>query len=78
MCKYCSFCGKSQHEVQRLISGPKVFICNECVAVCNKLLATHEQDTMPHIEPEPSEADLIAEANRYAVEQGADPDELVY
>ena len=31
---YCSFCGKSQHEVRRLIAGPTVFICNECVELC--------------------------------------------
>ena len=31
---YCSFCGKSQHEVRKLIAGPTVFICDECVASC--------------------------------------------
>ena len=31
---YCSFCGKSQHEVRKLIAGPTVFICDECVALC--------------------------------------------
>jgi ATP-dependent Clp protease ATP-binding subunit ClpX len=31
---YCSFCGKSQHEVRKLISGPTVFICDECVELC--------------------------------------------
>ncbi|BEV70935.1 MULTISPECIES: ATP-dependent Clp protease ATP-binding subunit ClpX [unclassified Paludibacterium] len=45
---YCSFCGKSQHEVQRLIAGPQVFICNECVELCNDIIreeltqGTHE------------------------------------
>lgn len=33
---YCSFCGKDQHAVDKLIAGPAVFICNECVAACNK------------------------------------------
>src|SRR5215467_4684581 len=32
---YCSFCGKSQHEVRRLIAGPTVYICDECVELCN-------------------------------------------
>jgi hypothetical protein len=32
---YCSFCGKSQHEVRKLIAGPSVFICDECVDLCN-------------------------------------------
>jgi ATP-dependent protease Clp ATPase subunit len=36
---YCSFCGKSQHEVFKLIAGPTVFICDECVAVCSDLVA---------------------------------------
>jgi ATP-dependent Clp protease ATP-binding subunit ClpX len=31
---YCSFCGKSQHEVRKLIAGPSVFICDECVELC--------------------------------------------
>ena len=35
---HCSFCGKSQHEVRKLIAGPEVFICDECVAICNKIL----------------------------------------
>jgi hypothetical protein len=34
----CSFCGKAQPDVRKLIAGPKVNICNECVEVCNKLL----------------------------------------
>ena len=34
----CSFCGKDQSEVQQLISGPKVFICSACVALCNDIL----------------------------------------
>ena len=35
---YCSFCGKSQHEVRKLIAGPSVFVCNECVELCNDIL----------------------------------------
>lgn len=35
----CSFCGKSQHEVKKLIAGPSVYICNECVELCNEILA---------------------------------------
>ena len=36
---HCSFCGKTQHDVEKLIAGPAVFICNECVAECNKWIA---------------------------------------
>ncbi|HEY3487923.1 MAG TPA: ClpX C4-type zinc finger protein, partial [Gammaproteobacteria bacterium] len=35
---YCSFCGKSQHEVRKLIAGPSVFICDECVDLCNDIV----------------------------------------
>jgi len=35
---YCSFCGKSQHEVRKLIAGPSVFICDECVSLCNDII----------------------------------------
>ena len=35
---YCSFCGKSQHEVKKLIAGPSVYICDECVDLCNDII----------------------------------------
>jgi ATP-dependent Clp protease ATP-binding subunit ClpX len=35
---YCSFCGKSQHEVKKLIAGPSVFICDECIELCNEII----------------------------------------
>ena len=35
---YCSFCGKSQHEVKKLIAGPSVFICDECIELCNDII----------------------------------------
>jgi ATP-dependent Clp protease ATP-binding subunit ClpX len=40
---YCSFCGKSQHEVKKLIAGPSVFICNECVDLCNDIIKEEVQ-----------------------------------
>ena len=44
---YCSFCGKSQHEVRKLIAGPSVFICDECVELCNDIIREEvdESDT---------------------------------
>ncbi len=36
---HCSFCGKSPHQVQRLVAGPNVFICDECVHLCNEIIA---------------------------------------
>ncbi|MFM1849951.1 MAG: ATP-dependent Clp protease ATP-binding subunit ClpX [Burkholderiaceae bacterium] len=43
---YCSFCGKSQHEVKKLIAGPSVFICDECIDLCNDIIRD-EQVTTP-------------------------------
>ena len=39
---HCSFCGKSQHEVRKLIAGPSVFVCNECVDLCNDIIREEE------------------------------------
>jgi len=38
----CSFCGKEQHRVKRLIAGPTVYICNECVTICDQIVADSE------------------------------------
>ena len=43
---YCSFCGKSQHEVKKLIAGPSVFICDECIDLCNEII----RDELPEAE----------------------------
>ncbi|MEQ8691491.1 MAG: ClpX C4-type zinc finger protein, partial [Pseudomonadales bacterium] len=42
---YCSFCGKSQHEVRKLIAGPSVFICDECVELCNDIIREEVSET---------------------------------
>jgi len=41
---YCSFCGKSQHEVRKLIAGPSVYVCDECVELCNDIIKDELQD----------------------------------
>ncbi|MGE0581195.1 MAG: ATP-dependent Clp protease ATP-binding subunit ClpX [Steroidobacteraceae bacterium] len=41
---YCSFCGKSQHEVRKLIAGPSVFVCDECVELCNDIIREELED----------------------------------
>ncbi len=41
---YCSFCGKSQHEVRKLIAGPSVFVCDECVELCNDIIREELQE----------------------------------
>jgi ATP-dependent Clp protease ATP-binding subunit ClpX len=49
---YCSFCGKSQHEVKKLIAGPSVFICDECVELCNDII----REELLESEAEPSKS----------------------
>jgi ATP-dependent Clp protease ATP-binding subunit ClpX len=44
---YCSFCGKSQHEVRKLIAGPSVFICDECVDLCNDIIREEIKEISP-------------------------------
>lgn len=44
---YCSFCGKSQHEVRKLIAGPTVFICDECVELCNDIIREEAKSSGP-------------------------------
>ncbi|HVE43811.1 MAG TPA: ATP-dependent Clp protease ATP-binding subunit ClpX [Gammaproteobacteria bacterium] len=59
---HCSFCGKSQHEVRKLIAGPSVYVCDECVALCNDIIneeagetkAESPSDVLPKL-PSPSE-----------------------
>jgi len=43
----CSFCGKDQHQVERLIAGPAVYICDECVELCAEILAEERQGDDP-------------------------------
>ena len=59
---YCSFCGKSQHEVRKLIAGPSVFICDECVELCNDIIREEMQDQSPasgNKLPKPKEINAI-------------------
>ena len=53
---YCSFCGKSQHEVKKLIAGPSVFICDECIELCNDII----RDEVPAegADPKATKSDL--------------------
>ena len=44
---YCSFCGKSQHEVRKLIAGPSVFVCDECIELCTDLIRAEGNNTVP-------------------------------
>jgi ATP-dependent Clp protease ATP-binding subunit ClpX len=67
---YCSFCGKSQHEVRKLIAGPSVFICDECVELCNDIireeLEEKAQATRSHL-PKPRE--ILEVLDQYVIGQ---------
>jgi len=63
---HCSFCGKRRREVRKLISGPRVFICDECVGLCNDIIAKEEAAERPKY-PRPRE--IYDELNRYVVGQ---------
>lgn len=67
---YCSFCGKSQHEVRKLIAGPSVFICDECVELCNDIIREEMQDqtsSSANKLPKPKEINDIL--NEYVIGQ---------
>jgi ATP-dependent Clp protease ATP-binding subunit ClpX len=67
---YCSFCGKSQHEVRKLIAGPSVFICDECVELCNDIIREELEEksasTRSHL-PKPRE--IMDALDQYVVGQ---------
>jgi ATP-dependent Clp protease ATP-binding subunit ClpX len=63
---HCSFCGKRRREVRKLISGPRVFICDECVALCNDIIAKEEAAERPRY-PRPKE--IVEELDRYVIGQ---------
>ena len=69
---YCSFCGKSQHEVKKLIAGPSVFICDECIELCNDIV--REEVSAQAVPGEargelPTPADIKANLDNYVIGQ---------
>ena len=67
---YCSFCGKSQHDVRKLIAGPTVFICDECVALCMDIIREENRTTLAKSrEGVPSPQDIAAILNDYVIGQ---------
>ncbi|MDM4767420.1 ATP-dependent Clp protease ATP-binding subunit ClpX [Pelomonas sp. SE-A7] len=70
---YCSFCGKSQHEVKKLIAGPSVFICDECIELCNDIIRDETPTEAPQARasksdlPVPSE--IKASLDNYVIGQ---------
>ena len=72
---YCSFCGKSQHEVRKLIAGPSVFICDECIELCNDII----RDEVPAegADSKTPKSDLPVPSDLVATEAACRYEELV-
>ena len=67
---YCSFCGKSQHEVRKLIAGPTVFICDECVELCMDIIREEHKTTLVKSrDGEPTPSDICSVLDDYVIGQ---------
>ena len=65
---YCSFCGKSEHEVRKLIAGPSVYICDECVDLCNDIIR-EEVHAKPQTKGLPKPHEIRAVLDEYVIGQ---------
>src|SRR5881394_1037014 len=66
----CSFCGKSQNEVKKLIAGPTVYICNECIDICNEIISDDQQaESVASRPPLPKPNEIKAFLDEYVIDQ---------
>ena len=69
---YCSFCGKSQHEVKKLIAGPTVFICDECVDLCTDIIKEESKTTLLKSSQDvPSPSEIFDFLDTYVIGQSS-------
>ncbi|TAN51126.1 MAG: AAA family ATPase, partial [Methylococcaceae bacterium] len=67
---YCSFCGKSQHEVRKLIAGPAVYVCDECVELCNDIIREElDEKTAEGVQGLPKPKEIKATLDEYVIGQ---------
>jgi ATP-dependent Clp protease ATP-binding subunit ClpX len=68
----CSFCGKSKESVKKFISGPNVYICNECISLCNEILAEEEErEAQDQVVPSPTPEEIKSILDQYVIGQEA-------
>jgi ATP-dependent Clp protease ATP-binding subunit ClpX len=68
----CSFCGKSKESVKKFISGPNVYICNECISLCNEILAEEEErEAQEQVVPSPTPEEIKTILDQYVIGQEA-------
>ncbi len=68
----CSFCGKSKESVKKFISGPNVYICNECISLCNEILAEEEErEAQEAVVPSPTPEEIKETLDQYVIGQEA-------
>ena len=65
----CSFCSKSRHEVDKLIAGPDVYICNECVSLCNNIIVEEQKDKPTEFKDIPDPVSIKQHLDKYVIDQ---------
>jgi len=68
---FCSFCGKNQNEVRKLIAGPSVYICNECIDLCNDIIQEEINESVEtkEVEPFPVPKEIKSALDEYVIGQ---------
>ena len=67
----CSFCGKAQEQVKRLVAGPGVYICDECITLCSEIIGeeSEELENLPELDEVPKPQDIYSILSQYVIGQ---------